>query len=100
MPNLNLRRFSNPDTLTRIKRECLLEWLRPAQAYLAGCGVTVPAAANNGPLDFDALASIFIDPEPDMPAYLVDSLYLIHELADQPARRRPLPLSALGRGPG
>jgi hypothetical protein len=83
MPNLSLRRFSDPDTLSRVKHECLIAWLQPARPYLAGRGVTLPAVANDGPLDLDALAGIFMDPEPDMPAYLVDSLYLIHEMADQ-----------------
>ena len=82
MPNLNLRRFSNPDTLSRIKPESLIEWLQPARAYLAGRGVTIPAAANDGPVNLDALAGLFLDPEPDMPAYLVDSLCLIHEMSD------------------
>ncbi len=69
MPNLNLRRFSNPDTLSRIKPESLIEWLQPARAYLGGRGVTIPAAANDGPVNLDALAGLFLDPEPDMPAY-------------------------------
>lgn len=83
MPNLNLRRFSDPGTLSRIKRESLLEWLQPAQSYLAGRGVTIPTVGNDGPIDLDALAGIFIDPESDMPAYLVDSLFFINEMADQ-----------------
>jgi hypothetical protein len=83
MPNLNLRRFSDPGTLTRIKRESLLQWLQPAQSYLAGHGVRIPSVDKDGPLDLDALAGIFIDPESDMPAYLVDSLFFINEMADQ-----------------
>ena len=43
MPNLNTRRVTAPDVLSKIRRESLLQWLAPATEYLASRGVA-PAA--------------------------------------------------------
>ena len=82
MPNLNLRRFAQPETLHRIHPKHLIEWLRPAQSYLASRGVALPDLAAGATVNIEALATIFVDPQPGMPACLVDSLYLIHETGD------------------
>jgi hypothetical protein len=82
MPNLNARRFSAPDTLGKIQPDCLLEWLEPARAYLTARGVLLPATASEGRIDLEVLAGVFMEPEPEMPPYLVDSLHLVNDMAD------------------
>lgn len=83
MPNLESRRFTNPDTLLRIRRESLLEWLAPASAYLAGRGISIPAPTSTEPVDYDKLAGVFVEADEGMPEYLVNSLFVIHEMADE-----------------
>jgi hypothetical protein len=82
MPNLNPRRFTDPSTLRKIKPECLLDWLTPASEYFARHGVDLPPPGSPSPINYERLAKAFMEPEADMPPYLVDSLYIIHEMAD------------------
>jgi hypothetical protein len=83
MPNLNTRRFTNPDTLQRIRRASLLEWLAPASAYLAGRDLLLPAPESTDAPNYEKLASVFVEPDEAMPEYLVNSLFIIHEMADE-----------------
>lgn len=66
----------------------MIEWLTPARDYLNGRGVAVPSASRTGDVaagvvNIEALAAVFMSPEPGMPPYLVDSLELVNEMADQ-----------------
>lgn len=79
MPNLNPKRFSQPEALCKLRRESLLKWLAPASEYFAAQGIIL----FNGSLSFEALAAAFANPEPDMPEYLVESLEIINEMADE-----------------
>src|SRR5437660_8580971 len=81
MPNFTPRKFSNPETLSKIRPDLLLAWLRPMQAYLDQRGLALPPPDSTQPLDFEKLARIIMEPASDMPAEFVDSLYLIHEMA-------------------
>ncbi|MFN7139509.1 MAG: hypothetical protein ACK4UN_09230, partial [Limisphaerales bacterium] len=81
MPKLNPKRFSQPEMLSSIRRESLLKWLAPAREYFAARGIVVPYSPS-ARLDCVALASAFVDPEPEMPVELVESLQVINELAD------------------
>lgn len=85
MPNLNTRRFTNPDILGKIRPASLVTWLTPAKDYLATRGVTLPADADTGPVDLEKLATVFLDPDPDMPRDLVESLNLVNEMATDEA---------------
>ena len=110
MPNLNPKNFSNPETLRKIRTDLLLAWLKPAAGYLEKNGVLLPKTDADGVrpssvaatsalmnaennmgtrwnaslpfLDYDKLARLFMEPEPDMPADLAESLFLIHEMAN------------------
>lgn len=83
MPNLNPRRFTDPDTLRKINRECLLAWLAPAREYFTRYNLVLPEAGSEDQINYDRLAGAFMEPQADMPSYLVDSLYIIHEMSDQ-----------------
>jgi hypothetical protein len=82
MPNLNTRRFSQPETLKKLRRESLLQWLAPARDYLFSKGISLPDPATDVPINFEFLEAIFSDPQPDMPEYLVESLEIINDMAD------------------
>ena len=76
------RRFSDPDTLSRIRPESLLAWLHPARDYLERCGVILPVGSHGPAVDYARLAGVFMEPTADMPAELVESLHVIHEMAE------------------
>jgi hypothetical protein len=61
----------------------LLTWLAPAREYLVGRGIPVPPPGDVGEIDYDKLAGAFMDPEPDMPGYLAESLHIVGEMADK-----------------
>ena len=106
MPNLNLKRFTRPETLRKIRPESLLAWLETARAYFEQQGLELPERAEARGLDYERLSRILLEPSPQMPAELVDSLYLIHEMAHaagmdailEAARERRLDLN-LGERP-
>lgn len=83
MPNLNTRRFTAPDVLSKIRRESLLQWLAPANEYLISRDVVLPAVESADLVDYEKLAGVFFDPDETMPAYLVNSVFIIGEMADE-----------------
>lgn len=83
MANLNL--FTHPATFRRIKPQFLNEWLAPFRDYLGRRGFTLPAAATEGPIDYELLAAVFMEPDAAMPRELMHSAALIHEMANEDA---------------
>lgn len=81
MATFNLRRFSDPDGLKQIRPENLLDLLRPHEAFFNGRKVKLPPDGHVDRLDYSALVSVFMTPEPDTPRELADALFLIHEMA-------------------
>ncbi len=80
MPNLHLGKFSNPEILTQIRKDLLLAWLWPMRDYFARRGLQLPAPDSDGHLSCDTLAGILMDPAPDMPAELLESLCIFRDL--------------------
>src|SRR5437763_3650258 len=76
MPNLNPKTCSNPELLRKIRPDLLLAWLKPAASYLEPQGVLLHF------IDYDKLARLFLEPPPDLPPDLAESLFLIHEMAN------------------
>ncbi|MBI5386787.1 MAG: hypothetical protein HZA90_19115 [Verrucomicrobia bacterium] len=76
------RRFSDPDTLSRIRPESLLAWLHPARDYLARRGMVLPGDGNGQAVDYARLAGVLMEPTADMPGELVESLHVILEIAE------------------
>jgi len=81
MPNLKTGRFTDADTWSRIRRESLIQWLSPAREYFAQQGIDLPAADSDGAIDYEKLAAVFVNADDGMPAYLLESLSLIIEMA-------------------
>ncbi len=65
--------------------EFLCRWLEPGREYLAGRGFALPPAGSDGPVDYDRLAGIFMEPDGDMPRELMQSASLIHEMSSENA---------------
>jgi hypothetical protein len=82
MPNLNARRFTNPDTLSRIKRESLIRWLAGAKDYFATREIIIPEVASQDAVPFEKIAGVFMEPDEAMPSHLMESLYMIHEMSE------------------
>jgi hypothetical protein len=87
MPALTTKRFTHPETLRQIRPAALRAWLATARPFFESHGLqvgrAVPAgrSSDRAPLDYDHLARLLLQPAPDMPPELIDSLYLIHEMA-------------------
>ena len=83
MANVNL--FTQPATFRRMKREFLCQWLEPSREYLAGRAFTLPPVGSDGPIDYERLAGIFMEPDAHMPRELMHSASLIHEMSTKNA---------------
>ena len=89
MANFNIRRFAQPDTLKSIRSDRLLAFLRPHAAFLSERGI--PLSGNGGePVDYEKLAAVLMNLEDEAPKELLESLYLIHEMATDEAMDRLL----------
>jgi hypothetical protein len=91
------RELVNPDTLRQIRPNLLLAWLTPVRGCLEKRGLHWPEIGAEPTLDLDALAAILMQPSPDMTSEMVDSLYLIHEMAN-PSGMDALLAEAEGKG--
>lgn len=83
MANLSL--FTHPATFRRIKPQFLNEWLSPYREYLGQRGLTLPVPEAEGPIDYERLAAVFMEPDAAMPRQLMHSASLIHEMANEDA---------------
>lgn len=80
MPTLNPGKFSNPEILSQIRPDLLLAWLAPMRDYFSRRGLQFPPPDSPGRLSCDTLAGILMDPVPDMPAELLESLCIFRDL--------------------
>ena len=81
----NTNSFTQPAAFRRMNPELLCRWLEPARGYLAGRGFTLPPAGSAGPIDYEGLAGIFMEPDGEMPRELMQSASLIHEMSSENA---------------
>jgi hypothetical protein len=84
MPTVNLRRFSEPDTLREIAPAHLLALLEPHREFLAGRGLTLPPAGSTDEPDYETLASMFLSPD-DIPQGLVEKFHLVKQMSSHDA---------------
>src|SRR4051812_3212807 len=80
MATITTHRFTHPGILRSIDHQTLMHWLAPAFKYLESKGIV--AEEQKDRIDHDKLAHLFLEPEPDMPEYLLDSVFLIQEMSD------------------
>ena len=97
MANLNPGKFAHPEILSRVRKDLLLGWLRPMAEYFGRRGLALPGEDERG--DYDRLARILMEPAPEMPPELLESLYVFREMDSETAMDAILG-EAEGRGLG
>ena len=86
MITVNLRRYSEPDTLREISPRTLIALMDEHRAFLAGKGVELPpmgslqTATGGQDLDYRSLATIFLSPD-DIPPELVEKFHMVKQMS-------------------
>ncbi|QEL20710.1 hypothetical protein [Limnoglobus roseus] len=73
--------FASPETLAAVHPPRLATFLHPHREFLLARGFPLPPADAPAPVDFARLAQIFLAPDQDTPADLIDALYYVDRLA-------------------
>lgn len=82
MATINLRRFTNYETLTAIRATHLMQLLEPYRDYFASRDVRLPPATAASPkIPYAEIAMVLMTPDAAMPSDLIEALYYIHEMA-------------------
>lgn len=81
MATLDLRWFTNEESLRSITPKYLLQLLSPHSVYLRSRGLALPDAESGVLPDYDALRGILLNPDRATPPRLIDALYFVNELA-------------------
>lgn len=95
MATFNPRRFAQPDTLKAIEPGRLVMFLTPHRGFLESRGMMF--STNGGGVDCERLASVLMSLGEEAPRDLLESLYIIHEMANQDGMDRLLE-AARGKG--
>jgi len=82
MTSINIRRYSDPDALKEIAPANLLAMLRGQSLFLSERGIILPDSANDGELDYESLANLFLSPD-DIPKELVESFHLVNQMSNK-----------------
>lgn len=90
MATYRLRRFSCPETLKAIDHDHLVAFLQPYVEFLASRGFDLDGR-QMGDEDYSAMAGIFVSPESDTPADLVNALYYVDEMSTTEAMDTLIP---------
>lgn len=95
MPAFRLKRFTNPETLSKTNEALLREFLERFSPYFVANGVLVQSMdRKTASVDLVRLARLCEEPSLDQPNDLADALFHIHELAVGSAEDRLLQASA------
>ena len=82
MATLNLRRFTDTDTLKTIQIKYLIDLLKPHEDFLSGRGLQLTVSSEND-FNYKKLSEILIDTDEEMPVDLINAFYFIHEMSDE-----------------
>lgn len=85
MATFRLRHFANPQTLRAIAPGRLLQFLNPFRDYFGMRGYELPAVGSVEEFDYQALVDIFMSPDEESPAELLDALFLVDEMSTHDA---------------
>jgi len=83
LATLDLRWFTNEESLRSITPEYLLRLLAPHSAYFQARGLLLPQPGSGQLPGYDALRDILLNPDRATPPRLIDALYFVSELATQ-----------------
>lgn len=80
MKTVNLRRYSEPDTLREISPRTLVALMDEHREFLAGKGVDLPPVGQETELDYSAMATVFLSPD-DIPPGLVEKFHMVKQMS-------------------
>lgn len=80
MKTVNLRRFSEPGTLREISPRALVALMDEHREFLASKGVELPPVGEEGELNYEALATVFLSPD-DIPQELVERFHMVKQMS-------------------
>jgi hypothetical protein len=80
MKTVNLRRYSEPDTLREISPRTLVALMDEHRVFLGGKGVELPPVGEERELDYQSLATIFLSPD-DIPPELVEKFHMVKQMS-------------------
>lgn len=80
MNTVNLRRYSEPDTLREISPRMLVALMDEHREFLATKGITLPPVGQEAELDYQSLATIFLSPD-DIPPELVERFHMVKQMS-------------------
>ena len=80
MITVNLRRYSEPDTLREISPRTLIALMDEHREFLAGKGVELPPVGLEAELDYRAMATVFLSPD-DIPSDLVEKFHMVKQMS-------------------
>lgn len=80
MKTVNLRRFSEPDTLREISPRTLVALMDEHREFLASKGVGLPPVGEQAELNYQSLATIFLSPD-DIPPELVEKFHMVKQMS-------------------
>lgn len=83
MMTVNLRRYSDPDTLKEISPRLLVALMDEHREFLAARGIELPPVSEEVELNYETLATIFLSPD-DIPPELVEKFHMV-KLMSSPA---------------
>ena len=84
MSTVNIRRYLDPDALKEIAPANLIALLKDEASFLEARGIILPASANDGELDCEVLARVFLSPD-DIPQNLVENFHLVNQMSNKDA---------------
>ncbi len=82
MATFNPRRFSKPETLRKVAKEHLIDFLRPHVDYFTSRGIDLPLDQTQE-LDYEALSNVLLNSDTTTPPELAEALYYVDELSTQ-----------------
>lgn len=80
MATHHLPKFTNPDWLKSVDGERLKKLFAPYEVYLGSRGFSFPHPPTDG-VDYEALASIVVHPDENVPREMIEALYYLHEMS-------------------
>lgn len=81
MATFRLPHLAAAHVLRAVDRDRLLCFLAPHRDYLAARGLDLPAPGEADPVPYDDLVAVFMAPEADTPARLIDALFYVDGMA-------------------
>ena len=84
MQTINIRRFSDPDSLKEFSPANLLALFKGEEEFLAKRGIILPDDTNDETVNYEALASLFLSPD-DVPQQLVEKFHLVNQMSSKDA---------------